>query len=147
MLHLALRDHTPVSWFSCFLSFFIQCLFFFRPPSITLTRNKVQDRLLHLFLNLLPAHAIDLVTRWRGERAVLVRRMSRLQEGLKVLEFFANRQWSWDNGNVARLSHELNSTGKCSNLQMMVQLNLTPKIQIKCNVNDRSLSYPTIRQL
>ena len=93
---------------------------FLRPPSITLTRNKVQDRLLHLFLNLLPAHAIDLATRWRGERAVLVRRMSRLQEGLKVLEFFANRQWAWDNGNVARLSHELNSTGMCS---MMVQLN------------------------
>ena len=73
----------------------------------------MQDRLLHLFLNLLPAHAIDLVTRWRGERAVLVRRMSRLQEGLKVLEFFANRQWAWDNGNVARLGNELNSTGMC----------------------------------
>ena len=93
---------------------------FLRPPSITLTRNKVQDRLLHLFLNLLPAHAIDLVTRWRGERAVLVRRMSRLQEGLKVLEFFANRQWAWDNRNVARLSHELNSTGKCCDLHMLL---------------------------
>ena len=107
----------------------------------------MQDRLLHLFLNLLPAHAIDLVTRWRGERAVLVRRMSRLQEGLKVLEFFANRQWAWDNGNVARLSHELNSTGKCCDLRMMVQQNLTLEIQVICFVIHRFLSYPSIRQL
>ena len=68
------------SYISQFLSLFIPCLFL-RPPSITLTRNKAQDRLLHLFLNLLPAHAIDLLSRCRGERAVLVRRMSRLQEG------------------------------------------------------------------
>ena len=107
----------------------------------------MQDRLLHLFLNLLPAHAIDLASRWRGERAVLVRRMGRLQEGLKVLEFFANRQWAWDNGNVARLGNELNSTGKCNNLNMMVQLNLTPEILVICFVIDGSLSHPSIRQL
>ena len=73
--------------------------------------------------------------------------MGRLQEGLKVLEFFANRQWAWDNGNVARLGNELNSTGMCSNLHMMVQLNLTPEIQVICFVIDGSLYYPSIRQL
>ena len=65
-----------------------------------------------------------------------MRRMGRLQEGLKVLEFFANRQWAWDNGNVARLGNELNSTGKSNNLNMMVQLNLTPEIQMICCVID-----------
>ena len=37
--------------------------------------------------------------------------MGRLQAGISVLEYFGNHEWSWDNGNVAALSDELNSTG------------------------------------
>ena len=89
-------------------------MFLIRPPSITLTRNKIQDRFLHVFMNLLPAYAIDYAARLQGRKPALVRRMGRLQEGLKVLEFFANRQWSWANDNVAQLSEELNPTGGIS---------------------------------
>ena len=65
-------------------------------------------------MNLLPAYAIDYAARLQGRKPALVRRMGRLQEGLKVLEFFANRQWSWANDNVAQLSEELNPTGGTS---------------------------------
>ena len=72
----------------------------------------MQDRVLHVFLNLIPAHLIDWAAHLQGRKpARLVRRMGRLQEGIKVLEFFANRQWSWANDNVAELSEDLNSTG------------------------------------
>ena len=72
----------------------------------------MQDRVLHVLLNLFPAHAFDLAARLSGRKpAGLVRRMGRLREGIGALEFFANRQWSWANDNVAQLSQELNSTG------------------------------------
>ena len=77
-----------------------------------MARNKVQDRVLHVLLNLVPAHAFDLAARLSGRKpAGLVRRLGRLREGIGALEFFANRQWSWANDNVAQLSQELNSTG------------------------------------
>ena len=59
---MALRDHNLVSnCLSVKQNTSMAASTFFRPPSITMTRNKVQDRVLHVFMNLIPAYAIDFV--------------------------------------------------------------------------------------
>ena len=67
---------------------------------------------MHIFLNLIPAHILDLLARLSGGTPKVVRRLKRFKVGLLALEWFANRQWVWSNDNVCALHEELNATDR-----------------------------------
>ena len=83
-----------------------------RPPGYTFSHSKLSSRTYRFFAHLIPAYIVDTACRLSGKKPYLKRLIDKMHRGLEPLEWFASRQWIWDNDNVVALSEELNATDK-----------------------------------
>ena len=73
-------------------------------PTGTVTKSFVLNRILDLMLHQLPAYTTDLICRLLGKKPFAVGLCSRMQSGMRSLEYFTTNQWSWDSDNVDELA-------------------------------------------
>lgn len=86
----------------------IKYLYPIRPPNyFPFQENKIWDQLLRIFLHLLPAYIVDAVALLHGREPYLVKIIGKMHHGIRKIEWFANREWTWVNDNVMALSKEL----------------------------------------
>lgn len=59
------------------------------------------------FQHVLPAYALDALTRLRGGKPIMIKVQEKLKKASKCLEYFSTQQWNFKDENVKRLSQQL----------------------------------------
>ncbi|KAJ0183923.1 hypothetical protein K1T71_000346 [Dendrolimus kikuchii] len=77
-------------------------------PNGDITTNVMVHELRRIFYHLVPAYCIDFILFLLGQKGILVRIQDRISQGLKVLQYFTMRPWSFPCPNYDGIKDKLN---------------------------------------
>jgi len=78
-----------------------------RYPTVAIRESQTVAKFCKFWQQWLPLALADLCRMLSGAKGRYLRLNAKLNEGEKVVSFFANNEWSWDNANAKELMHEL----------------------------------------
>ncbi|KAI4500925.1 hypothetical protein M0802_004136 [Mischocyttarus mexicanus] len=81
-------------------------------PDGNIRSNLWIHNILHFFFHVIPAYFIDFLLLIFLQKRLMVHILNKTTRGLKVLDYFTNRQWVFHNTNLLILWREMNATDK-----------------------------------
>ncbi|XP_014485791.1 PREDICTED: uncharacterized protein LOC106750169 [Dinoponera quadriceps] len=76
-------------------------------PGGGLTSSRIRHWLVVVLLHLIPAYLLDIGLIITGNKPFLVRVQARIKSGLRVLQYYTTKQWTFRNDNLRDLQHRL----------------------------------------
>lgn len=114
VFHCTSGTDKPINWGKVqFLVLYVLTIFpsisTLRYPGGSFTHLKYLDNLKKFFLHYIPAYTIDLLTRIKGGKPMLVKVYQKLDQASKVLAAFTMNQWTFEDTNRRFLMNQLMS--------------------------------------
>lgn len=81
-------------------------------PNVTLCTNIYLDMILAILFHYIPAYFIDGLLIVTGHTPILVNVHKRISNGIKVVNYYIIRNWTFKNDNLKKLYSEMNETDK-----------------------------------
>lgn len=81
-------------------------------PNGSMKTNRFLHTLCVIFFHYLPAYVIDFLLFITGNKPFLLGVQKRISHGLKVLQYYTSRKWTFKNNNLQSLYKELNEVDK-----------------------------------
>ncbi|XP_023019831.2 putative fatty acyl-CoA reductase CG5065, partial [Leptinotarsa decemlineata] len=115
--HITANKNDPVSWgYALELGKkyvykypFSVCLWY---PGGSAKSTYFMHAIAAFFFHWIPAYSVDLIIALTGSKPFLVKTQKRIQNGLKVLQYYATRPWFFHNEKFTQLFDSLSSTDK-----------------------------------
>lgn len=78
-------------------------------PGGSMKKSRLLHNICVILFHLIPAYIIDTLLFLLGYKPVLCRVQRRISKGFEVFEYYANRQWDFDNSSVLTARNRMNS--------------------------------------
>ncbi|XP_034945497.1 putative fatty acyl-CoA reductase CG5065 [Chelonus insularis] len=89
-------------------------------PGLTFTTNTFMHKLTVVFLHYVPAYIVDMILKFRGSKAVMIKITKKFDRVAESAKFFCMREWKYSSNNVQQLMKMLKNAVDKKNFNLDV---------------------------